>query len=130
MIFLDTDVLVECLRGVPAATAWLKKESSASSPFHIPGIVAMELVVGARDKVDLERIQKFLSSFTVIWPEATEFAHAYQLLANYRLASGLGIPDCLIAAMTLLRSACLYSFNLKHFQVVSGLSVEAPYTRP
>ena len=130
MIFLDTDVLIECLRGAPAATAWLKKESSLSTPFNIPGIVAMELVVGARDKVDLEPIQKFLSSFTVVWPEAAEFAHAYQLLAKYRLASGLGIPDCLIAAMTLLRSARLYSFNLKHFQVVSELDVQAPYTRP
>jgi tRNA(fMet)-specific endonuclease VapC len=130
MIFLDTDVLIECLRGIPAATAWLKKESSTSTPFHIPGIVAMELVIGARDKVDLERIHRFLGSFTVIWPEATEFAHAYQLLGKYRLASGLSIPDCLIAAMSLLRSARLYSFNLKHFQVVSGLVVEAPYARP
>jgi tRNA(fMet)-specific endonuclease VapC len=128
MIFLDTDVLIEVLRGAPAATAWLNKESSAS--FHIPGIVAMELVVGARDKVDLGSIQKFLSSFPVVWPEAAEFAHAYQLLAKYRLASGLGIPDCLIAAMTLLRSARLYTFNLKHFQIVPGLGVQTPYTRP
>ena len=80
MIFLDTDVLIECLRSAPAALAWLKKESSSES-FCIPGIVAMELVVGARDKVDLERIQTFLNSFQVIWPEATESAHAYQLLA-------------------------------------------------
>jgi predicted nucleic acid-binding protein len=128
MIFLDTDVLIECLRGAPAAKAWLKRESSKA--FHIPGIAAMELVIGARDKADLERIHRFLGSFSVVWPEAAEFAHAYQLLGRYRLASGLSIPDCLIAAMALLRSARLYTFNLKHFQMVSGLDVEAPYARP
>jgi hypothetical protein len=32
----------------------MKRESSNS--FHIPGIAAMELIVSARDKADLERI--------------------------------------------------------------------------
>ena len=127
MVFLDTDVLIECLRGVSQAKAWLKKEESRS--FQIPGVVAMELVLGARDKVDLERIQRFLGSFTIIWPESAEFARAYQLLAKHRLVAGISIPDCLIAAMSVARSTRLYTFNLKHFQIISGLDVQAPYPR-
>lgn len=42
MIFLDTDVLIDCLRGLPAADAWLRE--SADQQFAIPGIVAMELL--------------------------------------------------------------------------------------
>ena len=71
--FLDTDVLIDCLRGTPAARAWL--EQVASDAFQ------------------------------------------------------LGIPDCLIAATALARSARLYTFNLKHFQAIEGLDVHSPYTR-
>ena len=82
------------------------------------------------DRADLERIQRFLATFEVVWPEPSEFAAAYQLLLTHRLSSGLNIPDWLIAATALTRSARLYTFNFKHFQVVPGLDVERPYSRP
>jgi predicted nucleic acid-binding protein len=52
----------------------------------------------------VQGLQKFLSTYIVVWPEATEFARAYELLAEYRLSSGLGIPDCIIGAMALVRA--------------------------
>lgn len=125
--FLDTDVLVDCLRAMPAALNWLNQ--SADEIFQVPGIVAMELLIGCRNQAELERTQKFLASFVVAWPDASEFAQAYDLLATHYLSSNLSIPDCLIAAMSLSRSARLYTFNLKHFQVVPGLDAQAPYTR-
>ena len=126
-VLLDTDVLVDCLRGTPAARSWLEQATAES--FQVPGIVAMELLVGCQSKADLERTHRFIAAFDVVWPEAVEFAKAYELLATHRLASGLSIPDCLIAAMALARSARLYTFNSKHFKVVAGLDVQEPYTR-
>jgi len=126
-VFLDTDVLVDCLRGTASAQGWL--ERTAADTFQVPGIVAMELLMGCQNQADLQHTQKFLSAFEVTWPEAVEFAQAYDLLAVHRLSSRLSIPDCLIAAMALARSARLYTFNLKHFRVVAGLDVQAPYTR-
>jgi len=125
--FLDTDVLIDCLRGTPAARIWL--EQSEAEAFQVPGIVAMELLMGCQNKAELEHTQKFLHAFDIAWPEASEFAQAYELLAARRLNSGLGIPDCLIAAMALSRSARLYTFNLKHYQIIEGLDAHAPYTR-
>jgi predicted nucleic acid-binding protein len=61
--------------------------------------------------------------------DAAEFARAYELLAEHRVTSGLGIPDCPIAAMSLIRKARLYTFNLKHFQVIPGIDVQEPYSR-
>ena len=90
----------------------------------------MELVMGCSDRADLERIQKFLATFEIVWPETVEFAAAYQLLLTHRLSSGLSIPDCLIASMALTRAVRLYTFNLKHFQIVPGLDVRRPYSRP
>ena len=54
----------------------------------------MELLVGCRNRAELQHLQKFLSTFSVLWPEASEFSQAYELLAAHRLSSGLGIPDC------------------------------------
>ena len=125
--FLDTDVLIDCLRGTPSARAWLDQVEAEA--FQVPGVVAMELLMGCQNKIELERTQKFLRTFAVAWPEASEFAQAYDLLAARRLISGLSIPDCLIAAMVLARSARLYTFNLKHFRIIEGLDVQSPYTR-
>ena len=128
MNLVDTDVLVDCLRGTIPAQAWLKQ--LAQQPSAVPAAAAMELVMGSRDRTDLEHIQRFLATFEIAWPDAADFAAAYQLLLSHRLTSGLNIPDCLIAATALRRNARLYTFNLKHFQVVPGLEVERPYSRP
>lgn len=89
----------------------------------------MELVIGCRNQADLKQIRTFLGSFSIAWPNASEFAQAYDLLATYRLSSGIGIPDCLIAATALARAPRLYTFNLKHFQAVPGLDAQQPYPR-
>jgi hypothetical protein len=122
MNLVDTDVLVDCLRGTVPAQGWL--EQQAQQPLTVPAVAAMELVMGCGDRGDLDRIERFLATFEVVWPEASEFAAAYQLLS-----SGLNIPDCLVAATALSRNARLYTFNLKHFQVVPGLDVAQPYCR-
>ena len=127
MFLLDSDVLIDCLRGNPAAKQWLA--GLASEAFGVPGVVAMELLVGCRNQNEQRQVQKFITRFQVFWPDASEFARAYDLLADHRLSSGLGIPDCLIAATALSRNAILLTFNLKHFQVIGGLKVQEPYRR-
>ncbi len=74
MILLDTDVLIDCQRGLPAAGDWLSQ--SSNQEFAIPGIVAMELIVGCRNKDDLQRAQAFMRYF-VIWPQASEIERAF-----------------------------------------------------
>ena len=126
-VFLDTDVLIDCLRGTSYAQQWL--ENHAASTFFVPGVVAMELVMGCRNQAELRRIEQFLANFPLLWPQATEFVQAYQLLSQYRLSHGIGISDCLIAAMALSHSARLYTFNLKHFAIIPNLDVQRPYER-
>jgi predicted nucleic acid-binding protein len=126
-ICLDTDVLVDCLRGTSQAQTWLN--SASNEAFLVPGIAAMELVAGCRNQADLQRVRKFLDSFDVIMPDARDLARAYDLLVTYHLSSGLNIPDCIVAAMALEHSLQLFTFNLKHYRVVEGLDVQEPYQR-
>jgi hypothetical protein len=126
-VCLDTDVLIDCLRGLPAAQAWLAAE--ATETLFIPGVVAMELLMGARNKSDLEKIRKFVETFPVLWHNPNEFERAYLLLVEYRSTLNLSIPDCFIAATALERSLRLYTFNVRHYQAIPGLDVQIPYQR-
>ena len=98
-------------------------------PFKFPALWPWNCSWGCLNQGDLQRTQKFLNAFEVAWPTAAEFEQAHGLLAKHRLSSGLSIPDYLIAAMALSRSARVYTFNLKHFQVITGLDAQTPYTR-
>ena len=128
MNLIDTNVLVDCLRGTAGSKTWLSKLDKEF--FAVPGVVAMELLMGCRDRVDLNVVRRFLATFDTIWHTAPEFAGAHDLLPAHRLTSGLGIPDYLIAALALSRHARLYTFNFKHFQTISGLDVQQPCSRP
>jgi predicted nucleic acid-binding protein len=55
MTLVDTDVLVECLRGSTAAKTWLR--ALPKDAFGIPGVVAMELLMGCRNQADLQQIR-------------------------------------------------------------------------
>ncbi len=127
MIFLDTDVLIDCQRALPAARAWL--QAAAAQSLAIPGPVAMELVIGCRNKEDLRITQVFLQHFDIVWPDAQDAQSAHELLVAYRLAYGVSIPDCLIAAMAIHRKLPLLTFNVKHYQMFPELILQIPYER-
>ncbi|MET0214936.1 MAG: PIN domain-containing protein [Vicinamibacterales bacterium] len=127
MVLVDTDVVVDCLRGTAPSREWLQRTSTEA--LGLPGVVAMELLIGCRNRAEIQHLQRFLDTFSIVWPDASEFARAYELLAEHRLTSGLGIPDCLVAAMALVRKARLYTFNSKHFRVIPGVDAQEPYSR-
>jgi len=125
MILIDTDVLVDYLRGSAAAKNWL--DNVRDDALAVPGIVAMELVIGCRSQRELRELESFVDALTVVWPEAHEFEHSYRLLVAHRLTSGLGIPDWLIAAdlhpfFAHLVIRQFVSFTKSPFAVLSGRS--------
>ncbi|MFN0106810.1 MAG: type II toxin-antitoxin system VapC family toxin [Bryobacteraceae bacterium] len=126
-ILIDTDVFIEYLRGSSSAETWL--DSLEQEAFAIPGVVAMEQLLGCRNAIELAQIRRFIAENQVVWPDDAVFARAYEILCSFRLSSGLGIPDCLIAAMALDHGVRLYTFNLKHFKAVPGLDAQQPYVR-
>lgn len=124
---LDSDVLIEVLRGSPAAKSWLS--SVAGDVVEVPGIVCMELVAGCRTAVELTQCRRLMSAFVIAWPDQSEKALALDLLVGHRLRDGIGIPDCLIAAIALHRGMKPCSFNLRHFRTLPGLNCVVPYDR-
>ena len=123
---LDTDVLIDVQRARPEAAAWL---ASYAGPLALPAAVALELLMGARNKVELEANERFLNAFDVENFESADTSLARRLVASHRLTTGLGLGDFLIAAQAIHRGAILFTFNLKHFHAIPGLDARIPYAR-
>jgi predicted nucleic acid-binding protein len=56
MVLLDTDVMVDVMRRYAPAVAWLG--SLGSETIGIPGLVAMELLQGCRDRREQRQVEK------------------------------------------------------------------------
>lgn len=128
MVLIDTDVMVDVLRRYESAVAWL--ESLGTAVVGIPGLVAMELLQGCRDREEQQQVQTLLRSYKLHWPDPTDCGRAFDDFAAYHLSHGLGILDALIAETAVGCEAQLATFNEKHYKVVDMLQTIEPYPRP
>ena len=126
MALIDTDVLIDLLRGHEPTRLWL-----AGLPENpdIPGPAAMELYQGCHNKRESDGVSKLLRTFLIVWPSALDCSDALAHFSMLKLSHGIGLLDCLIAACAIERSTLLYSFNIRHFAAYPGLTVERPYTK-
>ena len=61
MILLDTDVMIDVLRGYDPAVTWL--QCLQYQEIGLPGLVAMELLQGCPNIREQKRLEKNLSNF-------------------------------------------------------------------
>src|SRR5690242_18472185 len=101
MKLLDSDVCIDILRKQPDALAWLASEIDE---LGIPGFVAIELVLGCRDNLELAKVRGFLGKFQIVWPSEEHMDVALTVYAPLKLAHGIGGMDALIAATATGRS--------------------------
>ena len=123
-MLLDTDVIVDFLRGHPPAVAWL---TALPPPIGLPGLVAMELIQGCRDLVEQQRVERELRRFGLSWPTLADCQRAYHDFSAYRLSQGLGLLDALIAHTAVGLKEPLATFNVKHYRPINGLQIIQPY---
>lgn len=125
-MMLETDVLVDVLRGHAPAVEWLA--GLPASPL-VAGYTALELYAGCRDLRAASAVDKLLGDAEVRWASVEGASQLLRRFARLWLKSGIGPLDILIAQTAIEASATLATFNTRHFASVSGLSVEQPYER-
>ncbi len=124
LVLLDTDVLVDYLRGYPAAVAYVK---SQADQIILSSMVAAELYAGVRDDEELARLDEFLSVFPVM-PVTVELARIAGLYKRkYYPSHGTGLADAVIAATAEAERAELKTLNTKHYPMFKGLKL--PYVK-
>ena len=120
MILLDTNILIEILKG---NSVTLKTIGQLDEPPAISTITAMELLYGALNKQELLQLEKFLSRFEHLPLNEDISGIAFKLIRSYAKSHTLDIPDSLIAATTLHHKAALFTYNVKDFKFIPGLEL-------
>lgn len=124
-LLVDTDVLVEYLRGRPEAADWLE---SQEAELAVSAISAAELFAGCRGAREAQRLEEFLLALDVL-PATEEIARlAGQYRRRYGPSHGTGLADALIAATAAMDGAALATFNRRHYPMLSDLVVPYPRT--
>jgi len=118
MILLDTNILIEILKDNPQTQ---KEIARLQAPFSISSISAMELMVGARNKQEVKKLQQFIQLFNQAHLNESISNRALQLITDYAKSHTLDIPDALIAASAIEYHASLFTYNRKDFKFIPSL---------
>ncbi len=127
-IVIDTDILIDAGRHVEEAVARLDQEEQTAI-LATSVVTQMELIVGCRNKQELNTLERFLKRFEIITLNETMVERAVDLLRSYRLSHGLLIDDSLIAATALVMGIPLLSKNQRDYRFIEGLKL-LPYLLP
>ena len=122
MYLVDTDVLIDILRGVEDAKHYLIKLSVDG--LAVSAVTVTELFSGrdTRNPIKREKVLKLLRHFEVI-PVDEEIAI---LAGEIRRDYGLHLGDAVISATAIVHGLTVVTGNVKHFARVDGLSVLKP----
>jgi predicted nucleic acid-binding protein len=123
-LLVDTDVLIEYLRGQGEAIRYLE---GLTSDLYLSVISVAELFAGVKGEEEERSLKQFLLAFAVL-PVTEKVARRGGLYRrDFGPSHGTGLADALIAATTEENGASLVTFNRRHFPMISSVTV--PYER-
>lgn len=123
-LLVDTDILVDFLRGHEKAVKYVKGHAQ---DIVLSAIAVAELYAGVRGKDEEKQLDKFVSVFPVL-PVTLEVARAGGLVRRqYQASHGVGLADALVFATAAVNGAELKTLNTKHYPMIKRL--KAPYVK-
>lgn len=123
LIIIDTDILIDVGRGDETAIDCVQ-HIEKQFKLAISVVTQMELIVGCRNKVELNKLKKFLQYFQCLKLTEQISDRAVNLLGQYRLSHGLLIADALIAATALEYDEELITKNQRDYRFIGGLKLQ------
>jgi len=129
IVLCDTDVLIDYSdnnQDRHRRTKEILENIIFLSNVVISPITNMELLIGAKNKRELNQINKSLRRFGFLLLNNEISRISVDLIKKYNLSHGLAIPDSLIAATALVASIELFTFNTKDYRFIKGLKLYNP----
>ena len=122
MYLVDTDVLIDVLRGVEEAKRYLLE--LAVEGLAVSTVTVAELFSGrdTRNPIKREKVLRLLRHFEVIPVDAEIAVLAGEIRRDY----GLHLGDAIISATAIVHGLTVVTGNIKHFTRVEGLSILKP----
>jgi predicted nucleic acid-binding protein len=123
-ILLDTDIMVDFLRGYPKAVALVKTHADT---IVLSAIVVAELYAGVKGDRELMTLDNFVA-FCLVLPVTQEIARTGGIhKRDYANSHAVGLADALIAATAQIEEIDLKTLNIKHYPMLKGL--KPPYIK-
>jgi predicted nucleic acid-binding protein len=119
-VIIDSDVIIEILRGNAKTTAWLRKARASGRTIQYSPVSRAEVRAGARAK-ERAAISTLFDSLVVLSLESSTGDLAGDQLARFNRSHGVQLGDALIAASALEHGEDLATFNAKHFPGVKRI---------
>jgi predicted nucleic acid-binding protein len=122
VILVDSDVLIEHLRGKTPARDWLVRARQSPGPLAI-SVVSLTEIAGGIRQPERREVMRLLGSMQRL--EVTEQVawQASTFMQQYRRShSGIGHGDYLIAATALTEGLELATLNVRYYPMFQGLA--------
>ena len=120
-MLVDTDVLIDFLRGHEQAVSFVNLESDR---IILSAIVVAELyaeVRGGEGDAEQTALDRFLSLFRVVQVTATIARLGGLYKRDYGKSHGISLADAVVAATATLENAELKTLNVKHYPMFNAL---------
>ena len=117
-IIVDTDVLVDFLRGNKKAIAFVNEFSSR---IILSSIVVAELYAGVKGDAELTILENFISLFRIVPLTAVIAKNGGLYKRDFGKSHGVGLADAVLAATAIAEKAELKTLNVRHYPMLSGL---------
>jgi hypothetical protein len=119
---IDTDILVDWLRGKKFAARFLRE---AKGVFYYSSITRKELLTGCRDTAEIVQVQNLLRTMRIVRIDPIIALKASELVDKYTSAP-LHKADSLIAATACVKKLILVTRNRKHFEFIEEIQILVP----
>ncbi len=123
-LVIDTDVLIDYLRGQEQAIGFLEGCERAMA---ISVISIAELYAGVRDGAERQQLDGFVEAFEVLSLPKDVAVVAGLWRRQYGRSHGTGLADALIAASVDAVKATLVTLNRRHFPMLADVLM--PYDK-
>jgi predicted nucleic acid-binding protein len=121
-ILIDTDVLIEYLRGSPVVRRLMDEIRNGDIKAYFSTITETELYSGSRNEREEARIAALLSFLTRVDVDGNVAVVSGKLRYKYR-ARKLETPDAIIAGTAQILDVKLATFNKRHFEMITEIEL-------
>jgi predicted nucleic acid-binding protein len=121
-LLLDTDVLIDHLRGDLHVAALLRDVAAGRVRASVSVITESELLASPRlSRAQIREIEALLA----LLPSLAVTSRVARVAAKLQRTERMALPDALIAATAMLAHATLVTRNLKHFRQLKSLHIRS-----
>lgn len=120
-MILDSDVLIEILRGNLRTSGWVAAQASTGETLHYSPVSRAEIAAGMRSGEE-EGIAALFAGLEPVIIDSTTGELAGERLRRYRRSHALELGDALIGASSQQHGERLATFNRRHYPGITHLA--------